>query len=106
MLNNIGMGPISYALLTLMPHVGQLVTPALWGWIFSVRMRLALILAPSMLVVGQICICIGTFLLERTAHSLWSAPTFAIGFVLMSCSKAGLAVLQHSCLALILPSQP
>ena len=83
-LGQLGLSPLAYAVLTLVPHLGQLFTPALWGWVFSVRMRLALILAPLVLVMGQSFIAIGVYQLERKHHPPWlCAPAIARG-----CAKA------------------
>ena len=54
-----GISPIAYSVLTLVPTVGQLLTPALWGNLFTVNARRALICAPLGLLIGQICLAIG-----------------------------------------------
>ena len=104
LLASLGLGPISYALLTQIPHLSQVFTPALWGWFFAADMRLAMAIAPSALVFGQTLLAIGLLLVTKDMG--WSAaPVLIVGLLLSACSKSGLSVLQHSCLALVLPNR-
>lgn len=102
-LADIGLSPMAYAALTLIPKIGSCVTPAFWGWVFTWRIRLSLILAPMALVIGQGLVAVGLLALERKTPYV-AAPTLVLGMVFSSFSKAGISVLQHSCLALLLPT--
>jgi hypothetical protein len=102
LLADLGLSPICYALLTLTPHIGQFLTPPFWGWAFAVRMRLALVVAPVALVAGQSLVALGLLAIKLSMPWV-AALLLLLGVVLSSCSKAGLSVLQHSCLALLLP---
>lgn len=102
LLADLGLSPICYAMLTLTPHIGQFLTPPFWGWVFTVRMRLALVLAPACLAMGQTLVALGLLAVKYSMP--WAAAVLLLfGIVLSSCCKAGLSVLQHSCLALVLP---
>lgn len=104
-LAQLGLSPMLYGLLTVMPKAGSIFTPALWGAVFTRRPRLALALAPSLLVISQVLLVGGLIAFKHA--SLWTAGvTITLGFILSSLSKAGVAVLQHACLALLLPGAP
>ena len=98
-----GISPIAYSVLTLVPTVGQLLTPALWGNLFTVNARRALICAPLGLLIGQICLAIGLMLHEWKCSFYLMGSFFAVGSLLFTGCKAGIAVLVHSALACVLP---
>lgn len=77
-----GMSPIAYSLLTLVPTVGQLLTPALWGQLFARNAQRALIAAPLGLLIGQVCIAIGLLLREFGGPSMSMATLLGVGALL------------------------
>ena len=58
-LEDSGLSPLGYAAVTLMPTLGQLITPALWGVAYGRRARAVLRAAPFGLLGGQCCIAAG-----------------------------------------------
>lgn len=99
-LAEIGVGPIAYALLSLVPTLGQICTPAIWGWAFATWTRRIVVLAPCMLLVGQSFVTLG---LGLDASGLPGAGLpLLVGLLVTSGSKAGLGVISHACLALVL----
>ena len=79
-------------------------TPALWGWAFVHRYRVVMIVATSALVAGQLLLSVGLFLLKSRHIPMAAGAPIAIGLIIASCSRAGISVLEHSCMALALPS--
>ena len=57
-LEDSGLSPLGYAAVTLVPTLGQLITPALWGVAYGRRARAVLRAAPFGLLGGQCCICL------------------------------------------------
>ena len=104
-LARLGLTPLLYGILTVLPKAGSVFTPALWGHVFARSPRLALACAPLMLAAAQALLTAGLFAYERDLP--WVAsPALLLGFVLSAASKAGVAVLQHACLALALQTSP
>ena len=101
-LHQIGLSPFLYGVISVLPKLGSIFTPALWGHFFSLRPRIALGLAPSLLVFAQLLLVFGLISVQ-SGYPWVAASTLALGFILSALSKAGVSVLQHACLALVLP---
>jgi hypothetical protein len=100
-----GMSPMVFSVLAIGPHVASILMPTLWGDCFVRSSTLALVLAPTLLLAGQLLIC--SALLEHAEFKwhgagLWRYAVLAAGFSLFSASRAGLAVVQYSVLARLL----
>ena len=96
-LAQLGLSPMAYAVLSLSPTVGQILLPALWGFAFSLRPRLSLCLAPLALVLGQLLATAGIVLRSRLY--------LLIGIIVVATGKAGVGVIQHAVLAMVLPTR-
>jgi hypothetical protein len=100
-----GMSPMVFSVIAISPHVASILMPTLWGDCFVRSSSLALVLAPALLLAGQLLIC--SALLEH-AEFKWHGSNvlrfglLAVGFGLFSASRAGLAVVQFSALARLL----
>ena len=105
LLAKLGFSPLAYACLTVLPHVGHILTPSMWGYAFAAHPRFALVLAPGLIVFSQLALATGLALLEND-HPWFASGMLLFGLMLSSFSRAGISVLQHSCLALVLPPPP
>lgn len=101
-----GVSPLAFSVLAIGPHVAACFMPTVWGDAFTRSARMALLLAPALLLIGQLLIFAA--LLKHTPElrgKHFGAIRFAavgIGFVLFSASRAGLAVVQYAALARLL----
>ena len=77
----------------------------MWGYAFAAHPRFALVLAPGLIVFSQLALATGLALLEND-HPWFASGMLLFGLMLSSFSRAGISVLQHSCLALVLPPPP
>lgn len=100
-----GMSPMVFSIISIGPHVASILMPTLWGDCFVRSSTLALVLAPALLLAGQLLIC--SAMLEHAEFKwhgagLWRLVVLAVGFGLFSASRAGLAVVQYSAMARLL----
>ena len=105
-LEHAGVSPMAYALMTLVPTVGQIVLPAVWGATFSQFPRATMVLAPTGLMLGQMLMAAGLWR-RQESDGEWGASTvtlLGIGTLIYSACRAGIGVLQHTAMALVLPS--
>ena len=102
-LEDSGLSPLGYAAVTLVPTLGQLITPALWGVAYGRRARAVLRAAPFGLLGGQCCIAAGLAVRKAVGTdgaAAWVVSTLVVlGTAIFSVSRAGLSVCQHATLA-------
>ena len=100
-----GLTPIQYSLLSLVPAAGQCIVPALWGSYFARQPRHALCAAPLGLLLGLLVMAAG-LAVKRAAGDNFDPFTITLvvaGVCASVLCKAGLQVLQHASVALVLP---
>ena len=107
-LHSAGMSPIGYALVSVMPAVGQILTPAAWGWLHSTRPLLSLRLCTAGVFGGQLLLFIGFGLAEGGSSLVpeaLPAVVMVLGLVLFSVTRAGVSIGQATMLAHALDEQ-
>lgn len=102
-LEQLGMSPLEYSVISSMPVLGGIVTPIFWGLAFQRCERIVLILVPAGILIGQIII-LGGLVLHGRGDSLGLARwLLLLGLVVLSLSRGGGEVVQHTVLARLLP---
>ena len=99
-----GLGAIAFSIIAVLPAVGQIVTPALWGWLHTSHTRLAILLSSTGVLVGQALIMVG-FLLRPCCHGVVARSVLALGIATFCVSRPGVVVGQASMLARAAPPQ-
>lgn len=106
-LEALGMSPILYALITLLPQLGHLLLPTIWAIAYNRQQHVVLILAPGLLCVGTACIAVGLSMNRNCSEDGWGCfcgvLVMGAGFLMYTASRAGISVLQHCLLAACLP---
>eukprot|EP00931_Biecheleriopsis_adriatica_P046076 TRINITY_DN2643_c0_g1_i3.p1 TRINITY_DN2643_c0_g1~~TRINITY_DN2643_c0_g1_i3.p1 ORF type:complete len:442 (-),score=48.46 TRINITY_DN2643_c0_g1_i3:232-1557(-) len=102
-LRALGLSPIGYAFITAAPVLGAVVMPTIWGSWFARYERWVLVIVPSGVFLGQLCLSAGLLLCAYNSQAAFFGPLLALGFILFSLSHAGIGVVQHSALAQALP---
>ena len=101
-LSALGVGPLGYAMLTISPIALGLVSPLMWGRLWDHNRELAFVLAPSGEMLGAVFLAIGLYLhlqgvaAESEASQPLDSVFLALGFLLISACKAGVAIAEFS----------
>eukprot|EP00931_Biecheleriopsis_adriatica_P046075 TRINITY_DN2643_c0_g1_i2.p1 TRINITY_DN2643_c0_g1~~TRINITY_DN2643_c0_g1_i2.p1 ORF type:complete len:450 (-),score=60.23 TRINITY_DN2643_c0_g1_i2:116-1465(-) len=102
-LRALGLSPLGYAFIAAAPVLGAIVMPIIWGSWFARYERWVLVIVPSGIFMGQLCLSAGLLLRVYDSSVALVGPILALGFTLFSLSRAGMGVAQHSALAQALP---
>jgi len=112
-LQNAGLSPVIYSLVAASPLLGSMLLPTLWGLAHDRCERRVLIALPSGELIGQIIVALGLALLTwgdssmdmdlAASPAVESEVLLAIGLAAFSCFHGGVAVVQHTTLARLLP---
>lgn len=104
-LEALGLSPIGFALVTIAPHLGQMLLPAAWAVAFARRPRFIVVVAPALLLISAICMVAGLALNKfNPTYSVGSFAAISLGFMFYVLGNSGLTVLQHSLIATTLPA--
>eukprot|EP00930_Biecheleria_cincta_P035559 TRINITY_DN24453_c0_g1_i1.p1 TRINITY_DN24453_c0_g1~~TRINITY_DN24453_c0_g1_i1.p1 ORF type:complete len:517 (+),score=65.92 TRINITY_DN24453_c0_g1_i1:87-1553(+) len=102
-LEQLGMSPIEYSVISSMSVLGAIVTPVFWGLAFQRCERIVLILVPAGILFGQLIILGGLVLHGRDDSVELARWILLLGLVVLSLSRGGGEVVQHTVLARLLP---
>ncbi len=93
-----GVGPVSFGFLTVVPGLASVLLPTVWGEAWARHARHVLLLSPLAQLAAQALLAGGAYLLA-TSHSSLAPFVLGVGMVLFSVGRAGIAVAQHATLA-------
>mmetsp|Transcript_19669 Transcript_19669/g.52964 ORF Transcript_19669/g.52964 Transcript_19669/m.52964 type:complete len:510 (-) Transcript_19669:305-1834(-) len=114
-LQSAGISPVLYAFVAASPLIGSMLLPTLWGLAHEQSEQQVLVALPSGELIGQIIVAMGLALLtwgpsssHDSNHLMSSQKTesevlLAIGLAAFSCFHGGVAVVQHTTLARLMP---
>ena len=91
-LEQVGLGAISYALLTISPIFMGAVTPLMWGAMYDRAPRWAVLLAPLGEGVGAAVVALGMSALAAGSVSAPAGSLLLTGLLISSFCKAGVAI--------------
>jgi hypothetical protein len=95
-LESLGLGPMAYALLTVMPIAMGVVTPMLWGALFDKSPRWVLLLAPMGEFAGAFLVAVGLNTLKLQGSKALAGTLCLLGLFSTSVCKSGIAIAQFS----------
>mmetsp|Transcript_54297 Transcript_54297/g.151120 ORF Transcript_54297/g.151120 Transcript_54297/m.151120 type:complete len:514 (-) Transcript_54297:17-1558(-) len=101
-----GLSPVLYAAIAASPLVGSILLPVFWGVAYERYKARALTTVPSGEFLGQLAITSGIGLLGLGSIAATQAKVLlVVGLTVFSCFHGGVAVVQHTALAHVLPNR-
>lgn len=96
-LRSMGVGPVVFGALTVVPGLASVLMPSVWGAAWRRHAPAVLLLSPVAQLAAQLLLAGG--IAAHNADSGLAAPLIGGGLVLFSLGRAGIAVAQHATLA-------
>ena len=94
-LEQLGLGPLLYAALTLMPIALGILSPLLWGVLWDKNVRWVLIGAPIGELAGQTFVAAGLHVL-KSGNAMLAGCCLVLGLLMSSACRAGITIAEFS----------
>eukprot|EP00933_Yihiella_yeosuensis_P074401 TRINITY_DN8331_c0_g1_i1.p1 TRINITY_DN8331_c0_g1~~TRINITY_DN8331_c0_g1_i1.p1 ORF type:complete len:535 (+),score=45.60 TRINITY_DN8331_c0_g1_i1:74-1678(+) len=104
-LEQLGLSPLLYALVSASPVLGSICLPVAWGIAYNRYERLVLLIVPLGELIGHLVILTGLLFLNQETDSTGSVGyvLLIVGLLVFSIFHAGVGVVQHTVLSRVLP---